>query len=125
MADKLNESPTPKKKISSSTRDFAFMLAREAKDHPQAYNGSLEELPLLDDEDDDDVSVELSELVMEATLHESMNRSQNDFLAEALEKKKAEEDAANPLNKLRGIARSIMVTQAFQNLTMETEATTS
>ena len=111
---KLNEL-TPKKKISSNTQQLMFMLAHEAKE--TTSSNSLEELSLSDDE----ASVELSDLVMEANLVEEMHRSQDDFLTEAIEKQKAKEEAAKPINKLRGIVSSIMVSQTFQNLTMETE----
>lgn len=92
-----------------------FMLAREAKETTSSH--SLEELSL----SDDDASVELSELVMEANMTEELHRSQDHFLTEAIEKQRAREEAANPINKLRGIVSSIIVSQTFQNLTMETE----
>lgn len=102
-------------KISSNTQQLMFMLAHEAKE--TTSSNSLEELSLSDDE----ASVELSDLVMEANLVEEMHRSQDDFLTEAIEKQKAKEEAAKPINKLRGVVSSIMVSQTFQNLTMETE----
>jgi len=126
LSQKIKEPPMPKKNISSNTKQLAFMLAREAKEVPSS--SSLEDLPLSDndeddndDEDDDEESMELSDLALEVKVTESMHLSQNDFLAEAMEKQKAQEEAANPFNRLRGIAQSIMVSQAFQNLTMEAE----
>jgi hypothetical protein len=52
-----------------------------------------------------------------------MHWSQNDFLTEAIERQKAREEAAKPINLLRGIVSSIMVSETFQNLTRETKTT--
>jgi hypothetical protein len=114
---KLKESPTPEKKLSSDTQQLLIMLAREAKE--TVSSNSLEELSLSDDE----ASVELSELVTEANLVEEMHWSQNDFLTEAIERQKAREEAAKPINLLRGIVSSTMVSETFQNLTGETKTT--
>jgi hypothetical protein len=64
-----------------------------------------------------------SELVTEANLVEEMHWSQDDFLAEAIERQVAREEAAKPKNKLRGTVSSITVAATFQNLTRESKTT--
>ena len=116
-SDKLKKEPPPEekgeKKMSKTTKQVAFMLARDAKE--ATSSATLEE-----PKSDDDESIELTDLVeREKATASKIAMSQDELLAQATEKRKEKEEAESAFGMLRGIARSTMVSQTFQKMTME------